>query len=130
MLLPMDFDFAAMGWGLAEYFPQGYTNLFHLEKIHLAAPNDAPNAEISQDRRTEIRIKGPSGFNDRPSGQSSDGERERYLVLREPIECRSSGDVIGKRFSLQGAVNMADRYAQKYGRRALVARILAVLTWH
>lgn len=129
-LLPMDYDFTSLGWGLADYFPQGYTNLYHLEKIHTAVPDELEKAGVKPDLRYDIRVKGPVGFNDQPSGILKEAGRSRFLVLREPIDRRSITDVIGKRFSADQAVVMAKRYARRHERRAVVTRILAVLTWH
>lgn len=115
-MLPMDFDFQGLGWGLAEYFPMGYTNLYVLEKC--CAVHPAPTGEAF--RRDARRDPQPY----RPKKEIT------HYVFREPFDKRGYRDVIGMTSGEERAVGMAIRYAQTYGRRAVVARLIRQMTWH
>jgi hypothetical protein len=123
-LLPIDYDWSDLGWKLAHYFPMGYTNLYHLEKRYTAHPDLSGNTQFKRDNRYSPRVYYPKGI-DR-------GQREGnlLLVLREPTSSRNPHDIIGAMFVEQRAINMADRYAKQYGRRAVVGLLIADITWH
>lgn len=123
-LLPFDYDFAALGWRLADYLPMGYTNLDHLEKVRAFHPDPARAAGARTDRRRAVRPYRPTALGSRPE------EGALYVVFREPLAVDWNRDVIGLSFSEKRATAQAERYAATYGRVALVALLIGRMTWH
>lgn len=123
-LLPFDYDFATLGWGLAEYFPMGYTNLDHLEKIRAFPPDPVQAPQARVDNRREPLFHLPKDLNDRIK------EETLYFLFREPLSTEWNRDIIGMTFSEKRALTTAGRYAATYGRIALVARLIQRTTWH
>ncbi|GEM_PF-1582153 len=129
-LLPLGYDWAALGWGLAQYFPQGYTNLWRLQMVYTAHPGSPGRDGFRQDRRTTPRVYQPKGYDPARTPMDQWKITNLLYVFREPIDEAHPHDVIGKMFAPARAVAMADRYARAYGRRAVVGRMLADMTWH
>ncbi|HNT27478.1 MAG TPA: hypothetical protein PKH10_04775 [bacterium] len=123
-LLPFDYDFAALGWGLADYFPMGYANLYHIEKIRAFHPDPAQAPQARTDNRREPPLYRPKGLGSRPE------EGALYYVFRAPIVTEWGRDIIGLSFSEKRAMAMAERYVETYGRVALVGLLLVKVTWH
>ncbi len=123
-LLPMDYDWASLGWGLAEYFPMGYTNLYHFEKKFAVHPDPERQARFRPDKHGNFRPYRPKGLGTKPE------EGELYYVFREPISVKNPSDVIGMMFCETRAMAMAERYAFTYGRAALVGLMISKMTWH
>lgn len=123
-LLPIEYDWRTLGWGLADYFPQGYTNLRRLEKIFAVHPDPEARPRYKADHRVSPRVYRPRRLENRQA------EIGMFLVFREPVGPAHPHDAIGLMFSERRAIAMAMRYAAAYGRRAVVGRLLADLTWH
>jgi len=123
-LLPIEYDWKALGWGLADFFPMGYTNLLRLEKRYAAHPDLFSGAPFKRDTRHLPRVYLPKDIRERRT------EGALFYVLREPTRPQSPQDVIGAMFVERRAMEMADRYARTYGRRAAVGLLLKDLTWH
>ena len=122
-LLPLDYDWRALGWALADYFPMGYTNLYHIQK-RLSLHPDPAWTPIRPDTRKSVRPYLPRGIGTLPQ------EGRLFYVFREPLAPENRYDVIGLMFSEQRARAMAERYVTTYGRRALVGLMLRKMTWH
>ncbi len=118
-LLPIDYNWVELGWKLADYFPEGHTNLIRIEKVYAAHPD---KSSFKQDNRKTPKVYCPKSFD--PSHIVN-----LYYVYREPISIDSK-DIIGMMYSVQKGISMANRYATTYGRRSVVGRILKIQTWH
>ncbi len=129
-LLPMDFDWRKLGWGLADYFPQGYTNLLRVEKIYAAHPDPSAKSGFKTDNRWSPRAYHPKGLDSSLMPLNKENPGNLFLVFREPISSEHTHDIIGKILVLQRAINMADRYSATYGRRAVVGQLITNTTWH
>jgi hypothetical protein len=129
-LLPMDFDWKRLSWSLADYFPQGYTNLLHIEKVYTSLPDPSERTSYKKDNRWSPRVYIPKGYSTDWKPLAGKEKPNLFLVLREPISEKHPHDIIGKMFAVQRAINMAERYSKTYGKRAVVGQLLADQTWH
>lgn len=129
-LLPVDFDWKTLGWGIADYFPQGYTNLLLLEKIYASHPESHDKSGYRTDNRKTLRAYTPKALLKFGAPLNELIIGRLYLVLREPLDINNLNVVIGKVFKAEKAVAMAERYSHTYGRRAVVGLVLANMTWH
>lgn len=129
-LLPIDYDWKELGWGLAEYFPQGYTNLLRFEKIYSAHPDIATQTKFKVDNRCAPKVYTAKGCDPDRSPLNTWMINKLFMVLREPVSCNHLNDIIGEMFKVDSAIRMAQRYAKTYGRPAVVGLIIANTTWH
>ena len=123
-LLPIDYNWSALGWKLADYFSMGYTNLYQIEKRYAVHPDLSETTQFRRDNRYSPRVYYPKVM------EKIKQEGNLFFVFREPINSDLPHDIIGAMFVEQRAIKMAERYAKSYGRRAVVGLLLANLTWH
>ncbi|MBN1969414.1 MAG: hypothetical protein JXR48_15375 [Candidatus Delongbacteria bacterium] len=53
-----------------------------------------------------------------------------YYVFRDPISVENTNDIIGFTLKKDSAFAIAKRYSEKYGRTAIVGRLIKNITWH
>lgn len=123
-LLPIDYNWSELGWRLADYFPMGYTNLYRIEKRYAVHPDHSGTTHFKRDNRYYPRVYYPKGI------EEIKQEGNLFFVLREPVNSNLPHDIIGAMFMEERAIKMAERYAESYGRCAVVGLLLANLTWH
>ena len=120
-LLPMDHS---IGWEMATYFPMGYTQIWSLEKRFGVCPDHSARGQKGQDTRRSPQVRYPKGI-DRAEWAGS-----LYVVLREPVGASFPHDVIGAGLSEESAMGKAGKYAERYGRRVVVALLIGDMAWH
>jgi len=123
-LLPIDYNWRELGWMLADRFPMGYTNPYHLEKRYAAHPDLSGSTAFKKDNRHSPTVYYPKAM-DRSCRAGN-----LVLVLREPVSAALPHDIIGAMLEEERAIKMAERYAKSYGRCAVVGLLLADVTWH
>ena len=61
-LLPMNYDWSDLGEKIFEYFPMGYTNLWHVEKRYGAHPDLSGGAQFKRDNRYSPKVYYPKAM--------------------------------------------------------------------
>jgi len=98
--------------------------LFTHRKRYGAHPDLSGDIQFKRDKRLHPKVYYPGAMEERRK------KEDLFYVFREPVSRECPHDVIGAMFSEKRAINMADRYAKNYGRRAVVGLLLADVGWH